>query len=109
MALTLYVGPNDNLLTLVGLQNEVTAAYMNAATVTVTVVDSADAEIAGETWPLTMDYVATSDGNYRATLTDTLAALLAAGVALTAQITADGGAGLNGYWELPILTAARTS
>ena len=109
MSLTMYVGPNDNLLTAVGLQNEVSGAYLNSATVTVTLVDADGTEVAGETWPLTMDYVAASDGNYRATLTDTLSALLSSGVDLVAQITANGGAGLNGYWEIPILTATRTT
>lgn len=107
MSLTLYLG-NDNVLTLVGLQNDISAAYLNAATVTVTLVDSDGTEISGETWPLTMTYVATSDGNYRATLPDTLTGLTAAD-ALTAKVSADGGAGLQGYWEVPVLAAVRTT
>lgn len=109
MSLTLYVGPNDNLLTLVGLQDEAASSYLNAATVVVTVVDADGAEISGETWPLALAYVASSNGDYRATLTDTLSASLSSGVDLVARITANAGDGLNGYWAIPILTATRTS
>lgn len=105
MSLTLYIS-NDNVLTLVGLQNSVSAAYLNAATVTVTLVDSEGTDIAGETWPVSMAYVASSDGNYRATLVDTLTGLTDADV-VTAKVTADGGAGLNGYWEVPLTAATR--
>jgi len=60
----LYVD-NTNTVTLDGLQNSITAAYINDATVTLTIEDSDGVEVTGETWPLTMSYVATSDGNYR--------------------------------------------
>lgn len=107
MSLTLYID-NDNVLSLVGLQNSVSAAYLNAATVTVTLVDSDDAEIAGETWPLSMAYVAASDGNYRATLPDALTGLTTED-AITAQIEADSGVGLQGSWKIPLVAKTRTS
>lgn len=103
----LYIS-NDNLLTLVGLQNEATSAYLNSATVAVTLVDSDGTEVAGGTWPLTMSYVGGSDGNYRATLPDTLTGLTN-NDALTAQVSANGGAGLGGYWEIALTAKTRTS
>lgn len=109
MALTLYVGANDNLLTLIGLQNDVTDAYLNSATVSVTVIDADNNNLSGVSWPLTMSYVTSSNGNYRATLTDTLSATLSSGASLTAKVTANAGAGLSGYWEIPITTATRTT
>lgn len=105
-ALKIYIS-NDNVITLVGLQNALdTANYLNAAAVTVTLVDSDDVDVVGETWPLTMDYVAASDGNYRATLADTLT--LSAGE-YVAQVNANAGAGLQGYWELPVTVQKRTA
>lgn len=105
MSLKLYIS-NDNVLTLVGLRNSVSAAYINAATVTVTLVDSEGTDIAGETWPVSMSYVASSDGNYQATLADTLTGLTDADV-VTAKVDADGGAGLKGHWEVPLVATTR--
>lgn len=103
----LYID-NDNVLTLVGLQNSVSAAYLNAATVAVTLTDADDTEISGETWPLTMSYVSGSDGNYRATLPDTLTGLTTLDE-LSATITADAGAGLAAKWVIPLTAKTRTS
>ena len=104
MPLTLYLS-NDNVLELTGLINTVTNTYLNSATVTVTLVDNADVEVSGETWPLTMTYVAASDGKYRATLTDSLSII--GGTRYTAKIAADSGAGLKGYWECRVVAEIR--
>ena len=105
MSLTLYID-NDNVLTLVGLQNSVDSSYLNAATVDVTLVDSDDTELAGESWPVTMSYVAASNGDYRATLADTITGLSDAD-AVTAKINADAGAGLKGHWEVSLTATTR--
>ena len=42
--------------------------YVNDASVTVTVFDSNNVEVTGQAWPLTLDYVAASDGIYRKTI-----------------------------------------
>lgn len=47
-------------------------APINDATVDVTLKDADGNEIAGETWPIAMNYVSTSDGRYTATLTHEL-------------------------------------
>lgn len=88
---------NDNILELQGLKNAVTDADMDSATVTVTVTNkSTGAEVAGETWPLTMTAIG-SGGVYRATLIDILS--LVDRMDYIATIEADGGAGLKGKWE----------
>ncbi len=58
---------NDNVVEVV-VQNSVTEAYVNDATVTLTVLDSDEAEVAGQVWPTSVDYVPASDGIYRAIL-----------------------------------------
>ena len=67
---------NDNLVKLNSLYDNLTAAYVNDATVELLkIVDSSGTTIAGQVFPLTMDYIADSDGNYRAAISDELAVL----------------------------------
>ena len=80
---------NDNLLRVDLLRNKSTDAFINDATVQVDeLLDKGDADVLGGA--LTMNYVASSDGRYEATLQDTLS--LTAGEHYTAKITgtADG-------------------
>lgn len=102
---TLYVG-NDTVLEVKGLKNEVTGAFLNAATVTATLSDSASgAEVSGQSWPVTLAYVAGSDGDYRATLSYAMS--LTANGRYTASITADAGAGLRAQWSVPCRAQTR--
>lgn len=100
----LYVG-NDMILELRGLQRQDTAAYMNAATVTVTMKDSEGTTIAGS-WPQAMGYVSSSNGVYRATLAYNMA--VTENARYTATVTADGGAGLRARWDIPCFVRTRT-
>ncbi|MCR4300972.1 MAG: hypothetical protein NUV51_05120 [Sulfuricaulis sp.] len=70
--------------------------YLNAATVAVTLKDSAGVNITGETWPKTLAYVAGSNGRYRATLSDLIG--IVPGQPVKATVTAEQG-GLNRVWE----------
>lgn len=101
----LYVG-NDNILEVDELKNAASAAFLNSATVTVTLEDSTGTEVTGDTWPKSLTYVTSSDGKYRATMLDTLS--LTADALYTAKITADGGSGLLAYWERPLYARSRT-
>lgn len=101
----IYKG-NDNLLEIDLLTNDATGAFINAATVTVTLVDVEGSEVAGQSWPTTLSYVSASDGKYRATLQDVLT--LTASDIYTAKITADGGPGLLAYFELGLVVKIRT-
>ena len=102
----LYVD-NDNLISVSSLRNSTaaTGVFINNATVAVTLLDSAGAEVAGETWPLTLGYVTASDGGYRAVMQDTLT--IVPGSDYTAEITADGD-GLQAAWSVAIVGATRT-
>lgn len=93
----LHVG-NDEILELQGLRNELTAGYLNAATVTVTLVDADGAQVTGDTWPKTLTYVTGSNGIYRCTLVYGLG--LTAGGRYTAQLTANAGSGLRARWDM---------
>ena len=103
--LVAYVA-NDNVLKLEGLQNAIAATYINDATVSVTLYEADHAtEVTGETWPLSMSYVSGSDGDYRATLADTLS--LSPNDRYYADVSADGGAGLKGFWTTQLVAIRR--
>ncbi len=97
---------NDNLLEVIGLKNVVTDAFVNTATVTATLVDKADADVGGETWPITLGYVAASNGLYQAILSDAL--VLVVGDLYTAKIDADDGPNKVAHWEFPVRAETRT-
>lgn len=104
-----YVG-NTNNLELTGLKDDITNAYINDATVTVTVKDSGGLELPGIAWPLTMDYVPASNGNYRTYLTHTLGLL--SGKKYTAFVDADGSDSSTerfGHWEFTFTANKRVS
>lgn len=97
---------NDNLLEVIGLKDEAAGQFLNDKTVTVTVTDVKGAQVAGETWPLAMAFVAGSNGDYRATLKETLG--FTAGKEYLADIVADGGAGLKARWKFRFKVRTRT-
>lgn len=103
--MTVFVA-NTNVLDLVGLHSEVDAAFINNASVTVTVKDSDDVEVAGVTWPLIMAYISASNGNYRGILSNELA--LVAKETYYAHITADAGVDRVGYWKFKMKPLIRT-
>lgn len=86
----------DNIIEIPALTDGLTAAFVNSATVQCTLYDQDDVEIVGESWPLSMGYVAASDGIYRAVLKDTLA--YTAGQLVRAIVTADDGANRLRTW-----------
>lgn len=96
---------NDNLLEIIGLKNAATDSFINNATVTADIhLKSDDSQVTGATG-LTLAYVSGSNGNYRTTVPDT--ANIAQSEEYVAKITADGGAGLKGYWEILIQSQVR--
>jgi hypothetical protein len=66
MTCTAFVN-SDNVVEVV-VTNLITGEFVNDATVTVTVLDAFDAEVSGQVWPTSADYVLASDGIYRAAL-----------------------------------------
>lgn len=100
----LYVS-NDHVLEVSGLKNELTGAALNGATVTATLVDDTGADVGGDDWPKTMNYVASSAGVYRCSLS--YAMTLTAGSRYEARITADAGNGLRAYWTMECVARDR--
>lgn len=96
---------SDNLITLVGLTNGADSTFINSATVSATLKDSFGVNVTGQAWPLTLDYVASSNGNYQGTLQDVLA-LSASNY--TALVVADSGAGLHREWTVPLTAEIST-
>lgn len=88
---------NDLVLDVTGLSDPVTGSYLNSATVTAVMKDAAGAELAGQTWPLTLGYVADSDGHYQGVLEDGLE--MSEFGRYWIEITVDSGGDLIGFWR----------
>ena len=105
MAVHIILVDNDNVIQVTGLKNLVDDTYQNSATVTVTLKDSDGVDVVGETWPLTLTYVASSNGNYGANLADTLS--LVDGCKYTGTVIADAGANGKAQWEEEVIARTR--
>jgi len=105
MTCIVYVA-NTNLIEVVGLKSAIEGEFIADATVRVTVKDADGAEVSGQTWPTDMAYVATSNGNYRGILKDTLD--LTAGTLYVAHVDADAGDDRIGHWEFNFTPKTRT-
>ena len=99
MNVKILLDKNTMLLRVNGAHDAKTADPLNAATVTARLVDELGEDIVGQTWPLTLDFVIGSDGDYCGTLNDTL--VQAIGAIERAQVTFDGGVGLKAFWNTP--------
>jgi hypothetical protein len=97
---------NDNVLTLRGAFDVITQAHINDADVEVTLLDRQGNEVAGQPWPQTLEYVAASDGDYRAVLDDALA--LGNQQRYEAVIDLDAGSGKKANWRVPLFASHRT-
>lgn len=92
---------SDNLFEVLGANREDTGAYLNGATVNVTLVDAkTGVQIGNMAWPITLSYVAGSNGDYRATIPYNIS--VTKGQYVIAQVSVDGGPGLKGYAEVPV-------
>lgn len=90
MTETLRIG-TDNLLVVSGLRNDADDSFVNDAVVHATLLESRDGgELSGQSWPLTLDYVTGSDGEYRGTLEDTIDAEDGQTAVLKLEIEGDG-------------------
>jgi len=86
---------NDNLVSLNGLKDQVSATFVNTATVNLTVTDTTNRVIAG---PIAMPYVTGSTGNYQAILPASTP--LQAGVSYRVTIQVTGPAVAE--WDVPV-------
>ena len=92
---------NDTQVTLEGLRVADQTTPINDATVVITLVerDTLD-DVLGQTWPVTMNYVSGTDGNYRAVLSNAL--VLDPKKQYTAVVDVDAGEGLIGSWRVGV-------
>jgi hypothetical protein len=102
--MTVYVG-NTNVHELRGLKDAVLDTFINTAVVTVTIKDASGVEVAGQTWPVVMDYVAASNGNYRAIIEDDVA--FVARRTYYAHISATAGSNRVGFWKFAFTPQTR--
>ncbi len=98
---------NDNLLSIEALKNASSGSFMNDATVTATLKDSSGNTVSGQTFPLTLSYMADTDGNYQATLSDSLNIIES--TIYTAEITATSSSGLVAKWNMELTATKRTA
>lgn len=104
MSNVIYYG-NDSVIELADLRDELTGAAMNSASVEVTLRDSAGQNVSGSSWPVPLIRVVGIDGLYRANLPHDLG--IARNARYTATVIVDGGAGLIGRWDIPVLCKDR--
>lgn len=102
MSLTLYIG-NDCEIELYGLA-DARGSYQNDATVEVTLKTLSGVNVSGQSWPLTLAYVAGSDGVYRGVLQDTID--VSVNDALRAHVDVSAG-GLTAHWEKQVIAVVR--
>ena len=104
-----YVG-NDLVVRLVGAQavnlSTGVATYLTgAATVQFRIQTAAYVDVAGETWPQAMSYIAGSEGNFLGVVRNDVA--LQAGVAYRFIATVDAGPDQHGTWDIPLPVLTR--
>lgn len=94
MSAKIIYNATDHILQVLGVKNKKTGDALNGAAVRVTLYETDGTTVlTGETWPLTVPYVAASEGNYEVTLTEQLNTENKDGG--LAKITIDAGAGLK--------------
>ena len=89
---------SDSVVEVTALNDPFSDQFVNTATVTAVLTDLKGVEVAGQNWPLDLDYVVGSDGVYRGMLEDGLQ--LVAGKNYVLWVTADAGADLIKKWRL---------
>lgn len=96
---------NDMLVWLKGMKNPLTDEFINDATCTAVVKDKYGANVGGQTWPVDLNYVAASNGEY--------VGILDAGIALnvgdrgTVEVTIDVAGGIDGFFKAPFQVRQR--
>lgn len=72
---------------------------------TATLKDSSGTSVSGQTFPITLSYIVATDGNYQATLENTLS--MVEGSIYTATISATSSGGLYAEWDLQLTATKR--
>ena len=98
---------NTNLISLLRLKSAVENDFIDDADVSVTVITAAGVEVAGETWPVTMEPAedSPSKGDYVAVLSEEIE--FEANKSYIAVVDVDAGPGRVGRWEVPFTARTR--
>lgn len=98
MANILYY-KNDTLLKITGLKNPINNEFINDATVTAVVKDKFGAEVGGQSWPMTLSYVTSSNGDYQGVIEADIAVNI--GDRITIEVTATATGDLEAFFKMP--------
>jgi len=88
---------NYQTIRVLGLQDEISGEYLNTATVTAVIKERSGASVAGGSWPIALEYIADSDGNYFGNFDDAIE--LKNNRIYVIEIAADAGGGLKAFWR----------
>jgi hypothetical protein len=91
---------SDNVIEAADQYDTVAGTYLNAATFTVTIKDLSGTSLSGISWPVTMSYVAASNGRYRAVIDKALS--ISPGITYFAEITG-AESGVDVFYRKPLL------
>lgn len=103
--ITVIFTGNDTVLEVAKLRNGLTGDMLNGADVSVTLLDGMSQPVDDVSWPLSLLYVAESEGIYRVTLPYSMP--LQPNARYTAAISVNGGPGLVASWELECVARLR--
>lgn len=100
-----FLFKNDNLLKLAGLKDNITDVFVNNATVTATITTLGGAPILGTTFPVTLNHVTGSDGDYQTALPAELAVKVGQRYKAVIDATANGA---DAHWVFTFSVLNRT-
>lgn len=102
----IFIG-NTSSVQLNKLKSGVTGEYVNDAGVTMTLKDSEGNEVAGESWPVSLQYVTDSNGNYVGAFSHSIA--VTDGEVYTAELQAVLSDGSRAFWTEPVTALVRSA
>ena len=95
---------NDMLVEIDGLQDSSDDSFLNAATITATIKDKDGVAVIGQTLPISLSYVSSSNGKYQGVF-DKLLALVSGDKGMIEITGAEGT--LDAFWELAYVVQKR--
>lgn len=88
---------NDQTVTVLGLKDEISGDFLNATIVTAHIKTKDGKSVAGENWPITLEYITDSNGDYQGNFDDAIE--LVNNRNYIVEIAADAGGGLKAFWH----------
>lgn len=88
---------NDQTIQVSGVTNQETGAFVNDATVNVSLKTPDGSYVSGQDWPLVLEYEVASDGNYSGLISRDVS--LVHNTQYIIEISVAGGDGLAGFWR----------